>query len=293
MSLIWSVIKQTFQEWMEDNIPQQGAALAFYTALSIAPLLVIALRIAAFFFGPEAAQRELENQMAALIGNEGSRALQEMIANAQKPAAGMKATALSIATLLIAASGVFGQLQESLNTIWGVASSAGNSWVQALRARFMSFTMVFGTGFMLIVSLIVSTVLATLSGELSDLPASWAWLMQSLHVLASIGVMTLLFSMMFKALPDVHVAWRDVWIGAVVTAVLFTIGNSAIGFYLGQSALASSYGVAGSFVVLLVWVYYSSQVLFLGAEFTQVLANRFGSRFAGVIPAAPRFPPES
>lgn len=285
MSKIWSLVAQTVKEWMDDKVPQQGAALSFYTALSIAPLLVIALGIAALFFGNAAAEEELEHQMRSLIGHEGSKALQEMVTNAYKPSTGVLATVLSSVTLLFAASGVFGQLQDSLNTIWGVPSKSGHSFVQILRGRFLSFAMVLGIGFLLMVSLVVSAGVAAFSAALGNFPDAWAWLAHVINFLVSLASTTILFAMMFKLLPDVRIAWRDVWIGAGVAAILFTVGKLAIGLYLGHSTFASSYGVAGSFVVLLVWVYYSSQILFLGAEFTQVFANRYGS---GLVPTEQR-----
>jgi membrane protein len=274
----WSLIKQTLAEWNEDKVPQLGAALAFYTALSIAPLLVISLAIAAMIFGEDAARGEIQNQMQSMVGDEGAKAIEEMIASANKPTTGTVATVLSVITLLFGASGVFGQLQQSLNTIWEVQPKPGRGVIGMIRDRFLSFAMVFGIIFLLLVSLIISAVMASLATVMDRMPDSLHWLSQAVHVGVSFAVITLLFAMMFKYLPDVKIAWTDVWLGAAITAALFTIGKFAIGLYLGHSSMASSYGVAGSFVVLLVWVYYSAQILFLGAEFTQVYANQFGSR---------------
>jgi membrane protein len=283
----WSLLGQTFSEWSEDKVPQLGAALAFYSALSIAPLLVIALGVAAMFFGEDAARGELDNQIQSMVGEEGGKAIQDMVANANKPTTGTIATVLSVITLLFAASGVFGQLQDSLNTIWEVKPKPGRGIFGMLRDRFLSLAMVMGIAFLLLVSLLVSAVLATLGTVLDRLPESLHWLSQGVNLVVSVGVITVLFAMMFKFLPDVKMAWRDVWLGAFITAVLFTLGKFAIGLYLGHSTMASSYGVAGSFVVLLVWVYYSAQILFLGAEFTQVYANRFGSRIRPAENAVP------
>jgi membrane protein len=283
----WSLLGQTFSEWSEDKVPQLGAALAFYSALSIAPLLVIVLGVAAMFFGEDAARGELDNQIQSMVGEEGGKAIQDMIANANKPTTGTIATVLSVITLLFAASGVFGQLQDSLNTIWEVKPKPGRGIFGMLRDRFLSLAMVMGIAFLLLVSLLVSAVLATLGTVLDRLPESLHWLSQGINLVVSVGVITVLFAMMFKFLPDVKMAWRDVWLGAFITAVLFTLGKFAIGLYLGHSTMASSYGVAGSFVVLLVWVYYSAQILFLGAEFTQVYANRFGSRIRPAENAVP------
>jgi membrane protein len=273
-----SLIGQTFREWREDKAPQLGAALAFYTALSIAPLLVITLGVVAFFLGTEAAGGQVTQQLRALVGEEGGNAIEDMIANANKPTEGAVATMLSVVTLLFGASGVFGQLQTALNTIWEVKPKPGRGIWGFVRDRFLSFTMVMGMAFLLLVSLVITASIASLGSFFGNSQDSLKWIAQAINFVVSFGVITLLFALMFKLLPDVKMAWRDVWLGAMLTAALFTIGKFAIGQYLGQSSMASSYGVAGSFVVLLVWVYYSAQILFFGAELTQVYANQFGSR---------------
>lgn len=278
----WSFIKQTAAEWTEDKIPELSAALAFYTALSIAPLLVILLGIVALVFGEDAAQGQIVAELASLMGQQGAQAIQEMIRSANKPAQGIFATVLSVVVLLVGASGVFGQMQASLNTIWGVEPKPGRGIWGLVHDRFLSILMVLGSAFLLLVSLVLSTAISAMGTVLQQLPPSFHWLAQSLNLGISFLVITLLFAMMFKYLPDVKIAWRDVWLGAVITAGLFTIGKYAIGLYLGHSTMASSYGVAGSFVVLLVWVYYSAQIFFSGAEFTQVYASRKGS---GIRPA--------
>jgi membrane protein len=275
---MWRLLRQTFAEWSEDKAPELGAALAFYTALSIAPLLVILLGIAAFFMGDDAASGQLMAQMKSTVGEEGAAAISDMIKNANKPTEGIVATVLSVVTLLFGASGVFGQLQSSMNTIWEVQPKPGRGLWGIIRDRFLSFTMVLGLAFLLLASTVISAALAVMGSLFKGLPDSMQWMAQGLHVATSIAILTLLFALMFKYLPDVKISWRDVLLGAFITAVLFTVGKFAIGMYLGQSSMASSYGVAGSFVVLLVWVYYSAQILFVGAEFTQVYANNFGSR---------------
>jgi membrane protein len=275
---VWRLLRHTFSEWSEDKAPQLGAALAFYTALSIAPLLVIALGIVAFFYGDDAAGGQVADQLRSLVGDEGGKAIEDMIASANKPTEGVVATALSVATLLFGASGVFGQLQGALNTIWEVQPKPGRGIWGFIRDRFLSFTMVMGMAFLLLVSLMITAALASLGTFLQGLPESLQWISQAANFLVSFVVITMLFAMMFKLLPDVKMAWSDVWLGALVTAALFTVGKFAIGLYLGHSSMASSYGVAGSFVVLLVWVYYSAQILFFGAELTQVYANEFGSK---------------
>jgi membrane protein len=283
MTETWGLLRQTAHDWLEDKVPKLGASLAFYTALSLAPLLVIALRIAGLVFGDQAARGEISRQLASLVGEQGGKAMQEMIANANQPTVGAVATALSLITLLFGASGVFGEIQSSLNTIWGVQPKRGRGIVGFIHDRFASFAMVMGIVFLLLVSLMISAVLATLGTLFKDFPGSITWAAQAINIVVSFAVITLLFAMMFKVLPDVKMAWKDVWLGAAITALLFTVGKFAIGLYLGHSSMASSYGVAGSFVVLLVWVYYSAQILFLGAEITQVYANRYGSR---IVPTA-------
>jgi membrane protein len=274
----WRLLRQTIAEWSEDKAPQLGAALAFYTALSIAPLLVITLGIVTFFYGEEAAGGQVANQMRTLVGDEGGKAIEDMIASANKPATGAIATTLSVITLLFGASGVFGQLQSALNTIWEVKPKPGRGVWGFLRDRFLSFTMVMGMAFLLLVSLVLTAAIASASALFSGDAETLSWVAQATNAVASFVVVTSLFGLMFKLLPDVKMAWSDVWLGAAITAVLFVVGKFAIGLYLGHSSMASSYGVAGSFVVLLVWVYYSAQILFFGAELTQVYANKFGSR---------------
>jgi membrane protein len=283
----WNLLRRTFAEWSEDKAPQLGASLAFYSAISIAPLLVIALSIAAFFLGEEAARGKVIEEFQGLVGSEGGKAIEDMIASANKPGAGLIATLLSIATLLFGASGVFGQLQDALNTIWEVKPKPGRGILGFVRDRFLSFAMVLGVAFLLLVSLLLTTAIAAIGLSDDTLPNSLQWLAQVVNFAVSFAVISALFAMIFKLLPDVRMSWNDVWLGAIVTAVLFTIGKLAIGLYLGHSSMASSYGVAGSFVVLLVWTYYSAQILFFGAELTQVYANTYGSRIVPTENAEP------
>lgn len=274
----WGLLKQTFTEWNEDKVPRLGAALAFYTALSIAPLLVLSLRVAAVFFGDEAARGEIERQMQSVMGEQGAEAVQAMLKSANQPEAGTIATVLGLLTLLLGASGVFGQLQDSLNTIWEVRPKAGRGIWGFLRDRFLSMTMVMGVAFLLLVSLLVSATLSFTGAYAFHGLRDFAFVSHAANLLISFAVFAGLFAMMFKYLPDVKIAWNDVWLGATMTAFLFTVGKFAIGMYLGRSSFASSYGVAGSLIVLLVWVYYSAQIVFFGAEFTQVYANRYGKK---------------
>lgn len=273
----WQFATLTYEKWSRDNVPQLGASLAFYTALSIAPLLVISLAVGAFVFGDEAARGEVAYQMRSLIGSQGAHAVEDMIDSANKPASGVTATVLGVLMLLFGASGVFGELQQSLNKIWEVEVKEDRGFVRIVRERFFSFVMVLGIAFLLLVSLVLSALLATLGQYFSQLPESVAWLSQLLNFSVSFVIITLLFAMIFKILPDANIAWWQVWLGASLTALLFSIGKFFIGLYLGRSSMASSYGVAGSFVVLLVWVYYSSQILYLGAEMTKVYADQAGA----------------
>lgn len=211
--------------------------------------------------------------MKSLVGNQGAAAVEQLIENADKPASQTAATVLGLIMLFFGASGVFSELQQSLNIIWEVEPKEGRGLFRIIRERFFSFVMVLGIAFLLLVSLVLSALLASLGKIISGLPASVSWAAQLLNFAVSFGVITLLFAMIFKILPDAKIAWRQVWLGAVLTALLFTIGKFFIGLYLGQSSMASSYGVAGSFVVLLVWIYYSSQILYLGAAITKVVAD--------------------
>lgn len=275
---IFGLLTKTVAEWNEDKVPRLGAALAFYTALSIAPLLVLSLRVAAVFFGEEAARGEIERQMQSMIGETGAEAIQAMLESANHPESGTIATVFSLITLIAGASGVFGQLQDSLNTIWEVTPKGGRGIWGMVQDRFLSIAMVMGVAFLLIVSLVVSAGLSFVAGYASDWLEGYQLVSRTFDILISLAVFTGLFALIFKFVPDAEIAWRDVWLGAALTAVLFTLGKLAIGLYLGRSSLASSYGVAGSLIVLLVWVYYSAQIVFFGAEFTQVYANRYGRR---------------
>lgn len=285
---ILTLIRQTFQEWNEDKAPRLAAALSYYTIFSLAPLLVLVIAITGFIVGNNDAIRvELVRQVHGLVGQQGADAVNELIANANRPQEGALATIIGVITLLIGATGVFGQLQESLNTIWEVKPKQGRGIKGVLKNRLLSFTMVLGVSFLLLVSLVVSTALSVINNYFTDLLGSIGPLVQVLNIVLSIGVITLIFALIFKILPDVAIRWSDVWLGALVTAVLFTIGRTLISIYLGSSATASTYGAAASLVILLLWVYYSAQILFIGAEFTQVYARQRGSRITPVATAIP------
>jgi membrane protein len=277
----WDLVKQTFREWNEDKATHLAAALAYYTVFSLAPILIIVIAIAGFFFGREAVQGQVMNQMNDLIGEKSAATIQMAIQSAYKPTSGIIATIIGIVMLLFGASGVFSQLQDSLNTIWGVEPKPGRSWWIIVKERFASFTAILGIGFLLLVSLIVSAAISAMGKYLgSVLPLSEA-LLQWINFFVSFGVISALFAMIFKILPDVKISWKDVLVGSLMTALLFDIGKFLIGFYLGKSSAASAYGAAGTILVVLLWAYYSSLILIFGAEFTQVYANRFGK---GVVP---------
>ncbi|HEY9882794.1 MAG TPA: YihY/virulence factor BrkB family protein [Thermosynechococcaceae cyanobacterium] len=276
---IVGLLKETFQEWQEDKAPRLAAALAYYTVFSLAPLLIIAIAVAGAVFGEDAAQGEIVGQIQGLVGREGAKVIEDAIENANKPESGGGiASLISIVVLLFGASGVFAQLQDALNTVWEVQPKPGRGIWSFIRQRFLSFSMVLGIGFLLMVSLIVSAVLSGLSTYMSHLIPGVDFIWEILNFVISFGVITLLFALIYKYLPDVKITWNDVLIGAVITALLFTIGKTVLGQYLGGGSFGSAYGAAGSLVIILAWVFYSAQILFFGAEFTQVYARRYGSQ---------------
>ncbi len=277
--------KQTLVEWNNEDISRLGAALAFYTLFAIAPLFVIVLAIAGFVFGPEAARHELFGQVAGLMGTEGADAVQAIVNAANKPQAGLISTVVAAGTLFVGATGVFVQLQDSLNLIWHVQRRRGAGIWLFLRDRFLSLGLIVGIGFLLLVSLVVSAGLSAVGKYAAGLLPAQATIWQVLNFGVSFLIIALLFAMIFKVLPDVRIPWRAVWAGATVTSLLFNLGKYLFGLYLGRSSVASAYGAAGSLVVVLMWVYYSAQVLFLGAKFTQVRLARFRPR------PGPRIPP--
>jgi membrane protein len=276
--MMWRLMKDAASDWSRDRAPRLGAALAYYTVFSLVPFLVVVIAVIGLVFGEVAAQSAILSQIAELVGEQTAAAIKDMILRANQPSTGLFATAVAVATLLIGASGVFGQLQDALNTVWGVEPKEGRGVWGFIKDRFLSFVAVLGTGFLLLVSLILSSALAAFGkwfGGLLPLPEA---VLQLMNFAFSFLVVTGLFALIFKVLPDAKVAWRDVWIGAALTSALFTIGKFALGVYLGKSNVASAYGATGSLVLVLLWVYYSAQILLYGAEFTQVYANRVGER---------------
>ncbi len=273
----FSLIKAAAKEWSDDNAPRLGAALAYYTLFSLAPMLIVAIAVAGAVFGDEAARGQIVGQLQGLVGVDGGHAIQAMLESARKPTSGVIATVVGLAAFLFGATGAFAELQGALNTVWNVIPKPGRGIKGVIRDRLLSFGMVLAIGFLLLVSLVLSAGLAALGKVMGGFMPGWVVLGQILNIAVSFGVVTLLFAMIYKVLPDVRLAWSDVLIGAAFTSLLFTVGKLAIGLYLGKSTTASAYGAAGSLVVLLVWVYYSSQILLFGAEFTQVYADRYGS----------------
>ena len=279
LGTVTTLAKETVTRWTEDKASALAAALAYYSLFSLAPLVLIAVAVAGLVFGHQAAEGQLYSQLAGLIGDAGAKALQEIVARMnQEQGGGVVATIVGVATLLFGASGVFAQLQDSMNTIWKARSPTTNGILDFLRVRLLSFSMVLGIGFLLLISLVLSAILAALGDYLGAFLPGGAAVGHALNATVSLLVVTVLFAMIFKLLPDTRVAWKDVVLGALVTSFLFTIGKFAIGFYLGKASVASSYGAAGSVVILLLWVYYSSLILYFGAEFTHVYAMRHGSR---------------
>ena len=279
---IFGLLKATYTDWSEDKAPRLGASLAYYTVFSLAPLLLIVITIAGLVFGQEAVQGRIVAQIGGLLGEEGAEAIQQMIVGASKPRTGAIASAVGIATLLFGASGVFGALHDALNTIWEVEPKPGQGVLGMIKDRFLSFTMVLGVGFLLLVALVVSAALAAMGEFMGGVLPVPEGVVHIVNLIVAFGIITLLFALIYKILPDVEIRWSDVWTGAAFTALLFTIGKFALGLYLGKGTVGSAYGVAGSLIVILLWVYYSAQILFFGAEFTQVYANKYGSR---VVPA--------
>ncbi len=276
---ILNLIKGTFQEWREDNAARLAAALAYYTTFSLAPLLVLVIAIAGLLGGREAAQSQVMGQITSLVGVQGGEFVKSMLQTASHPVTGVAASLISAATLLFGALGAFGELQNSLNTIWDIRPKPSKNFLQGVQRyvvkRILSFTIVIGIGFLLLVTLVVSAGLAAFGQYLDGLSLFKDFWLQLINFVISFLVVTLLFMMIFKVLPEVHIAWKDVLLGAAVTSLLFNIGKFLIGIYLGRSSVMNTFGAAGSLALLLIWIYYSAQILFLGAEFTQVYAKQF------------------
>jgi len=275
---VWQVLKETGTAWDEDNVTRLAASLAYYTLLSIAPLIILAVAVTGLAFGEAAAREHIAGELAGVVGAGAAEAIQSIAKNAHTPGTGVFSIAVGLVVLLFGASGVFGELQAALNTVWDVAPKPGRGIWGIVKDRFFSFTLVVGVAFLLLVSLIASAALTWLGQVFERSLPGGALVWQVLNFSISLAVVTALFALIFKTLPDVHIHWRDVWVGAAVTAALFTLGKFLLGLYLGSAGVGSAYGAAGSIIALVIWVYYSAQVLLVGAEFTEVYARRFGSR---------------
>src|SRR3954468_20306865 len=267
---LWRVLKRAFGGWWNDNVPRMGAALAYYTLFSLAPILIVAIAVAGLVFGAEAVRGEIVGQIEGLVGHDGALAVQAMLEGAARPSSSIPATIIGLITFFLGATGAFLELQTDLDAIWRVKPKENTSFFQALlKQRLISFGLVLGFSFLLLTSLVVSAGLAALHTYMGNAFPGETALWEALNVLVSLAVITALFAMIYKVLPDVKLGWGDVWVGGLVTAGLFTIGKSLIGLYIGASAFSSTYGAAGSVIVVLVWVYYSAQIILLGAEFTR------------------------
>jgi membrane protein len=274
----WTLVKSAATSWMDDYAPSMGAALAYYTMFSIAPLLLIVISVAGLVFGTEAARGEIFAQLQGLMGETGAKAVEGLLESVNKPAQSVPAAAIGFAVLVIGATTVFGELQDALDRIWRAPARdrSGGLW-GLLRSRLLSFGMILGIGFLLMVSLVVSAALSALGRWWGPAFGAWELTLNAVNFVVSFGFVTVVFAMIYKLMPRVHIQWRDVWVGAAVTAMLFTIGKLLIGLYIGKSGVASTFGAAASIVVVMVWVYYSAQIFLMGAEFTWVYAHIFGS----------------
>jgi membrane protein len=272
------LLKRAGSAWLGDNAPRIGAALAFYTLFAIAPILIIVVALAGFVFGAQAAQGQIVRQFQGLMGTQGASTVETVLQSIHKSAAGASTTVIALVALLVGASGVFNELQDALNAIWKVDSSRRGAWLTFIRQRLLSIGLVVAAGFLLLVSLVVTAFLTAAESFVNRITAISAIGLGSINFVLSFCVITFLFALIFKLIPDTAIRWRDVQMGAAVTAVLFTGGKAAIGFYLGHSALTSAYGAAASLVVFLVWIYYSAQIMLFGAELTHVYTFKFGSR---------------
>jgi len=279
-----TLLKLSFQDWKEDKASRLSAALAYYTIFSLAPMLLIILAVTSLFWSRDAVQGQVLNQVEGLVGAEGRTFISDLLTSASSPARGIFGTIVGVVTLIFGALGVFNELHNALNTIWEVEEEeeTKSGFIEGIKkilfGRLLSFGMILGIGFLLLVSLVISAGLSAVQETVGNAVPVSEILLQIVNLVISIGVITVLFALIFKFLPDAEIAWRDVWLGAFVTALLFSLGKFLIGLYLGNSAVASSFGAAGSLVLLLLWIYYSAQILLFGAEFTQVYANQYGSK---------------
>ena len=275
----WSLAKQVIDSWLADYAPSMGAALAFYTVFSLAPLLLIVIAVAGLVFGEDAARGEIVAQLRSMMGEAGANTVQELLVSVRRPGEGLLATAVGLGLLFVGATTVFGELQDALDRIWRVpARKTSSGWFDLLRARLLSFGMIMAVGFLLIVSLVASAGMAAMGRWWEPILGWWYVLAVAANSLIDFLLVAVMFALIYKIMPRVQVLWKDVWIGAIFTALLFTLGKTLIGLYIGRSGVTSAFGAAGSLVLVLLWVYYSAQIFLIGAEFTWVYANAFGSR---------------
>ena len=294
----WTMVKRAASAWSDDYAPSMGAALSYYTLFSLAPVWLIVISIAGLVFGADAVRGEIFGQLRGLMGDDAAKAIEGLLASVSQPAEGIAATLIGVAVLLIGATSVFGELQDALDRIWrapardAAVTGLSGLW-RLLRTRLLSFGMILGMAFLLMVSLVLGAVMAALGKWWGGVFGGWELLAHSVNLAVDFALTAGVFAMIYKLMPRVRVAWRDVWLGAAVTAALFTVGKFLIGLYIGRSGVTSAFGAAGSLVIVLVWVYYSAQVFLLGAEFTWVYASTFGSaRAAAPTGGADHRPPE-
>jgi membrane protein len=275
----WKFVHRVGQSWLDDYAMSMGAALAYYTVFSLAPLLLIVVSVAGLFFGEEAARGQIVAELQSVMGEPGASAIQDLLASVRRPDQGLAATTIGIVLLLVGATTVFGELQDALDRIWRVPErNRTNGWLLLVRTRVLSFGMILAIGFLLIVSLVASTALEALGRHWNLMLGGWYPLAVATNAIVAFVLIAAMFALIYKVMPRARVLWRDVWIGAVFTAMLFTLGKSVISLYIGRSGITSVFGAAGSLVVVLLWVYYSAQIFLIGAEFTWIYANTFGSR---------------
>ena len=277
MKAWWTLVKTSVSSWLDDYAPSMGAALSYYTVFSLAPLLLIVVSVAGLVFGEDAVRGELFAQLQGLMGADAAKAIQDLLASVNKPAHGIVGTLVGVALLVFGATTVFGELQDALDRIWRApARKKGGLW-SLLRARLLSFGMILGLAFLLMVSLVLGAAIAALGKWWGPAFGGWETLLQIVNLVVGFGLTTVVFAMIYKMMPRVKVQWHDVWLGALVTSLLFTVGKFLIGLYIGKSGVASGFGAAGSLIVVFIWVYYSAQIFLLGAEFTWVYAKTLGS----------------
>ncbi len=294
LAQLWQIARAAGQGWFDDNAPSMGAALAYYTLFSMAPLLLIAIAVAGLVFGADAARGEILMQLQGLLGVAGALAVQQLLESVNRPAGGLIATLLGVLLMLVGATTVFAELQDALDRIWRAPARAPGGWWALLRARVLSFGLILGLGFLLVVSMLFDAALAVLQKGWTPWLASWQVTLSIVNTVTGFVFVTVVFAMIYKIMPRARIHWSDVWLGAIVTATLFSIGRALIGTYLSTGAVASGFGAAASLVAVLVWVYYSAQIFLLGAEFTWAFAHTAGSRRDQPVPAnAPGAPSDA